>query len=196
MKMSLSFSHPDVIPPVWLSFFCATKNNRFSVFSPILFWAPVDLIKWTKTGVFKALLLGKIQSIIHYNSSSSDKSVVLSYHNPTTTWFTVLNGFHTLFDQCIFLSWLRQRFHWINIYYGKRTCILVENNEFVYYSFLLHKMLIDWNGAAVDYFIGMFYQLFGLSFWRHPFTAEHPLLNKWWSVTIPVNIWVPKSGSL
>ncbi len=24
-----------------------------------------------------------------------------------------------------------------------------------------------------------FYQLFGLSFWRHPFTAEHPLMN--WS---------------
>ncbi len=27
-----------------------------------------------------------------------------------------------------------------------------------------------------------FYQLFGFSFWRHPFTAEDPLLNKriWW----------------
>ncbi len=141
MKMSLSFSHPDAIPPVWLSFFCATKKNRFSVFSPcdksqlgpILFWAPVDLIEWTKTGVFKALLLGKIQSIIHYNSSSRDKSVVLSYHNPTTTWFTGLNGFHTLFDLCTFLSWLRQRFHWRNIYYGKITCILAGNNEFVYY---------------------------------------------------------------
>ncbi len=24
-----------------------------------------------------------------------------------------------------------------------------------------------------------FYQLFGLSFWRHPFTAEHPLLRHW-----------------
>ncbi len=24
-----------------------------------------------------------------------------------------------------------------------------------------------------------FYQLFGLSFWRHPFTAEHPLVSKW-----------------
>ncbi len=26
-----------------------------------------------------------------------------------------------------------------------------------------------------------FYQLFGLLFWRHPFTAEDPLLSKWWS---------------
>ncbi len=24
-----------------------------------------------------------------------------------------------------------------------------------------------------------FFQLFGLSFWRHPFTAEHPLVSKW-----------------
>ncbi len=24
-----------------------------------------------------------------------------------------------------------------------------------------------------------FYQLFGLSFWRHPFTAEDPLMSKW-----------------
>ncbi len=27
--------------------------------------------------------------------------------------------------------------------------------------------------------IVMFYQLFGLSFWRHPFTAEDPLVSKW-----------------
>ncbi len=26
-----------------------------------------------------------------------------------------------------------------------------------------------------------FYQLFGLSFWRHPFTTEHPLMRHWWS---------------
>ncbi len=28
-----------------------------------------------------------------------------------------------------------------------------------------------------------FYQLFGLSFWRHPFTAEHPLVSKWCNAT-------------
>ncbi len=28
-----------------------------------------------------------------------------------------------------------------------------------------------------------FYQLFGLSFWRHPFTAEHPLVNNWCNAT-------------
>ncbi len=28
-----------------------------------------------------------------------------------------------------------------------------------------------------------FYQLFGLSFWRHPFTAEDPLVSKWSNAT-------------
>ncbi len=28
-----------------------------------------------------------------------------------------------------------------------------------------------------------FYQLFGLSFWRHPFTAEDPLVSKWCNAT-------------
>ncbi len=38
-----------------------------------------------------------------------------------------------------------------------------------------HKMpKKDW--SRVDYYY--FYQLFGLSFWRHPFTAEDPLLDE------------------
>ncbi len=34
-----------------------------------------------------------------------------------------------------------------------------------------------------------FYQLFGLSFWRHPFTAEHPLLRHWCSDTFLQTWW-------
>ncbi len=33
---------------------------------------------------------------------------------------------------------------------------------------------MDWS----VWIIVKFYQLFGLSFWRHPFTAEDPSLNK------------------
>ncbi len=47
-------------------------------------------------------------------------------------------------------------------------------------------MLIDgleWCGL-----LWWFYQLFGLSFWRHPFTAEHPLVSKWCNVTF-LQIW-------
>ncbi len=39
---------------------------------------------------------------------------------------------------------------------------------------------MDWSG--VDY-LWCFYQLFGLSFWRHPFTAEDPLVSKWCNAT-------------
>ncbi len=37
-----------------------------------------------------------------------------------------------------------------------------------------------------------FYQLFGLSFWRHPFTAEHPLMSKWCNATF-LQIWWRKT---
>ncbi len=35
--------------------------------------------------------------------------------------------------------------------------------------------------SCVDYcgFLWCFYQLFGLLFWRHPFTEEDPLVSKW-----------------
>ncbi len=37
---------------------------------------------------------------------------------------------------------------------------------------------LDWCWLLVDQTCG-FYQLFGLSFWRHPFTADDPLVRKW-----------------
>ncbi len=54
--------------------------------------------------------------------------------------------------------------------------------------FSLHKTLTDglidvnWLTGVVWITCGLlwcFYQLFGLSFWRHPFTAEDPLMSKW-----------------
>ncbi len=45
--------------------------------------------------------------------------------------------------------------------------------------------ILAWNNVTwwtgVVWYCGLllcFYQLFGFSFWRHPFTAEHPLLSK------------------
>ncbi len=38
---------------------------------------------------------------------------------------------------------------------------------------------MDWSGMDYLWIIVMFCQLFGLSFWRHPFTAEDPLVSKW-----------------
>ncbi len=47
---------------------------------------------------------------------------------------------------------------------------------------LLSSPDVNWWTGVVWITCGLlwcFYQLFGLSFWRHPFTAEHPLLRHW-----------------
>ncbi len=41
---------------------------------------------------------------------------------------------------------------------------------------------LEWCGLLVDY-CDVLNQLFGLSFWRHPFTAEDPLVSKWCNAT-------------
>ncbi len=38
---------------------------------------------------------------------------------------------------------------------------------------------MDRSHVGYLWIIVMLYQLFELSFWRHPFTAEDPLVNKW-----------------
>ncbi len=56
---------------------------------------------------------------------------------------------------------------------------------------LLSSPDVNWWTGVVWITCGLlwcFYQLFGLSFWRHPFTAEHPLLRQWCSDTF-LQIW-------
>ncbi len=38
---------------------------------------------------------------------------------------------------------------------------------------------MDWSGVDYLWIIGMFYQLFGLAIWRHPFTANDAMVSKW-----------------
>ncbi len=72
----------------------------------------------------------------------------------------------------LYFSW-KQRF---DIKIISFVCFLETNP-----SFSLDKMLIDgWESCRL---LWCFYQLFGISFWRHPFTAEHPLVSKWWKAT-------------
>ncbi len=40
-----------------------------------------------------------------------------------------------------------------------------------------------------------FYQLFGLSFWRHPFTAEDPFVSKWCNATVLQSVPMKKQNS-
>ncbi len=76
-------------------------------------------------------------------------------------------------------------FHWRKCYYGLWTHIMVRsdslklkllNDGSVSYK---HTALVSqdvnwWTGVCG--LLWCFYQLFGLSFWRHPFTAEDPLV--------------------
>ncbi len=50
---------------------------------------------------------------------------------------------------------------------------------------LLHQHINWWNGVVriTCGLLWCFYQLFGLPFWRHPFTAEDPLMSKWGKAT-------------
>ncbi len=48
----------------------------------------------------------------------------------------------------------------------------------------MKRSLLDRSGVDYLWIIVMLYQLFGLSFWRHPFTAEDPLVSKWCNATI------------
>ncbi len=63
------------------------------------------------------------------------------------------------------------------------------NNGLMHYwwIYFLHTWFftsqdINWWTGEV-WIIMMFYQLFGLSFWRHPFTTDDPLVSKWCKAT-------------
>ncbi len=82
----------------------------------------------------------------------------------------------------------RPLFHWRKCYYGLWTHILVKMLDLLQ---LLSSQDINWWTGVVWITCGLlwcFYQLFGLSFWRHPFTTEHPLLSKWCNA-IFLQIW-------
>ncbi len=62
---------------------------------------------------------------------------------------------------------------------------------------ILSSQDVNWWTGVVWITCGLlwcFYQLFGLSFWRHPFTAEDPLVSKWWNATVS-QIWWRKNSS-
>ncbi len=62
------------------------------------------------------------------------------------------------------------------------------NDRFVSYGHTVFASQdVNWWTGVVWVTYGLllcFYQLFGLSFWRHPFTAEDPLMSKWCNATL------------
>ncbi len=79
-------------------------------------------------------------------------------------------------------------FHWRMRYNGLWTHVLSWSNSLKLKCLIMDLFLknvqlftsqdvtdgLEWCGL-----LWCFYQLFGLSFWRHPFTAEDPLRSKW-----------------
>ncbi len=71
----------------------------------------------------------------------------------------------------------------MELYFGQKWPFNVRSMDL----FLRNPQLLTWQD--VNWWTGVvwitcgllwwFYQLFGLSFWRHPFTAEDPLVSKW-----------------
>ncbi len=106
----------------------------------------------------------------HINVSIQWKSpspVVLSHSNPLAYLFrTDVNGAWSV--HISLLIQVRQGFFF---FFLEKAMLQIE-----YSKLLLHKMLIDWITCRLMW---CFYQLFELSFWRHPFTAEDLLVSKW-----------------
>ncbi len=86
--------------------------------------------------------------------------------------------------------------HWRKRYYGlwihiltRSNCLKLKhlNDGFVSYKYAVFFALqdINWWTGVVWITCGLlwcFYQLFGLSYWRHPFTAEDLLVSNWWNL--------------
>ncbi len=66
----------------------------------------------------------------------------------------------------------------MNSYFNQKQWFKVKNVLMMDLFQLLSSPDVNWWTGVVWITCGLlwcFYQLFGLSFWRHPFTAEHPL---------------------
>ncbi len=126
---------------------------------------------------------------MHLLSWFSFKAIVHSKHRRKLLKMYLTSGHPKYRRVCFFNAIL-----WIEISYfnhNQRLKLKPSYWRICYkHSFSLHKMLTDgleWCGLLVG-LLGCFYQLFGLSFWRHPFTAEHPLVSKWCNATF-LQIW-------
>ncbi len=119
----------------------------------------------------------KYEPIIHNNSSSC----CLSHQNPHTYLFRA--------GSLVNCAWSVQISDQMTFSLDK-TILLIDDlyfsNGFVSCKQQLSlRMLTDeWS----VWIIVMFYQLFGLSFRRHPFTAEDTLMSKWCNATF-LQIW-------
>ncbi len=116
-----------------------------------------------------------------HNNTCSRYPVVLSHQNPSTYLFRMIN-FSPDSDEMTFFS-LKKAILWIEeLYFSWKQWFEVK---ILMDLFITNMQLITLQDVkrwtAVVWIIVMFYWLFGLSFWRHPFTAEDPLISMWFN---------------
>ncbi len=100
----------------------------------------------------------------------------------------------TILNKCFGGFWFEKTtgdglFHWRKLYYGLWTNPGLKQHFKVktpkwWICFLKRcniSLITRWTGVVwiTCGLLWCFHQLFGLSFWRHPFTAEHPLVSKY-----------------
>ncbi len=103
-----------------------------------------------------------------------------------------------MLDPCRFLSWFRLDYFLtgecnMNISQKQQfkvKTVLIMDLSLTYTQLLASQDVNRWTGVVwiTCGLLWCFYQLFGLSFWRHPFTAEDPLVSKWCNATF-LQIW-------
>ncbi len=117
--------------------------------------------------------------------------MIMIHHDPCcpfpikSTHIFVWNCYELfLLDQSIFLSWFRQD----DVFTGENNImdrgLLKYRHGFVSYKHTISSQNLKWWSGVVWITCGLlwcFYQLFELSFWRHPFTAD-PLVSKWYNL--------------
>ncbi len=131
-------------------------------------------------------------SIIHNNASSSEK-VRLSHQ---------IHLFRTVFTckQCLICAYILDNFSlqkvilWIQDSETRSNGLKLKILDLFLTIMLFTSQDVNWWTGVVWITCGLlwwFYQLFGLSFWRHPFTAEDPLVSKWYNAKF-LQIWKKK----
>ncbi len=133
-------------------------------------------------------------------SSSEKKSMSCCSLTPKSTNIFLLELFWIVFacKQCLICAYslliqTKHLLHW------KKAILWIEDLQFIIALmmdlFLRNRQIfasqdiidgLEWCGLLMD--IVMFLSAVGLSFWRHPFTAEDPLVSKWCNATF-LQIW-------
>ncbi len=151
---------------------CHKHKNRFDIWTtqPNEWLQTVPQVIWTTfMMLLKGIIHPRMKTLLKCAHPQAIKGVDEFLHKNRFGGISVTSLSH----QWILCSeWVPSEWDRIRVRIRKRGICFLQTC-----SFWLHKTLIDrleWCGL-----LWCFYQLFGLSFWRHPFTAEDPLVSKW-----------------